>query len=144
MGICWKGCKDILFMFYPKKDNWHSLWNKLAKCGLGADCDLQDIKYFSMCNCPSSDLWGKFYSREKNAYRTDKILFFCRYSHIKSSIHIHNAYNTDQKFFFLHANILKNLIHNKRLKKSKSFPWVWMVEILWLDNKEVQFLTKTR
>ena len=40
-----------------------------------ADCDLQDTKYFSLCNCASSDLWGNLYSREKNAYNTDQKVF---------------------------------------------------------------------
>ena len=42
------------------------------------DCDLQEMKHFSPCNCASCDLWEKLYSREKNAYKTDKKVFFCR------------------------------------------------------------------
>ena len=41
------------------------------------DCDLQEMKHFSPCNCASCDLWEKLYSREKNAYKTDqKVIFF--------------------------------------------------------------------
>ena len=122
MGICWKGCKDILFMFYPKKDNWHSLWNKLAKCGLGADCDLQDIKYFSMCNCPSSDLWGKFYSREKNAYRTDKILFFLQvFSYQKFHTHT-QCIQYWSKVFFSSCKYSQKFDTQQKIKKIKIFP----------------------
>ena len=42
------------------------------------DCDLQEMKHFSPCNCASCDLWEKLYSREKNAYKTDQKVFFCR------------------------------------------------------------------
>ena len=97
-----------------------NLCKKLARCVLGAGCDLRDTKYFSLCNCPTSDLWEKFYSREKNAYNTDQKVFG-RYSHIKK-FHTHQA-----------------------IKIYNFFPWGWVMEtvILWQNTKNVNKIFST-